>query len=95
MKEYTLDNYLNDKLKNEEFKEVYDESQADFEIMKAICDARISKSITQKELSLKTGISQADLSRIETGNANPSLKTLKRIAKALNCTLMISFVQKD
>ena len=94
MKRYTSKDYLKERLKDSEFKKAYEESQADFEIMKAICDARIKKSITQKQLSMKTGITQADLSRIETGNANPSLKTLKRIAEALDCTLKISFIQK-
>lgn len=94
MKEYTTKDYLNQRLQDSKLKEIYDESQANCQIVKAICEARISKSLTQKDLSNITGISQADLSRLETGNANPSLRTLKRIAKALDCTLTISFIPK-
>ena len=36
-----------------------------------ILKARIDKGMTQKELSEKTGITQADISRLENGNANP------------------------
>lgn len=50
------------------------------------------KGLTQKELSELTGIAQADLSKIENGNANPSLKTLKRLAEGLGKKLQISFV---
>ena len=50
--------------------------------------------MSQLELSRKSGITQADLSRIENGNANPSIRTLKRIAAALSCELNVSFVNK-
>ena len=53
---------------------------------------RKEKCFTQKELSELTGIAQSDLSKIENGNANPSLKTLKRLADGLGKKLQISFV---
>ena len=39
------------------------------------------KNLTQIELSQLSGITQADLSKIENGNANPSLNTLLKLAK--------------
>ena len=47
--------------------------------------------MTQKELAEKTGIYQADISKIERGLANPSVSTLKRLAEGLNMNLVISF----
>ena len=61
-------------------------------IIQAMIDAREKTGLTQKELSEKTGITQADISRLENGNANPSLKTLQRLAEGLGMTLKLEFV---
>ena len=50
--------------------------------------------LTQKQLSDKVGIYQADISKIERGLANPSVSTLKRLADGLDVELIIEFVQK-
>jgi len=46
------------------------------------------KNITQKELGETVGISNTYLSDIETGRTNPSIKTLKKIAKGLEINYM-------
>ena len=53
--------------------------------------ARLEKEMSQEELSEASGIQQADISRIEKGSANPSVKTLQRIADALGTSLNIFF----
>ena len=88
----TLDEFLEEQLQNPEFKEEYDALEPEFVVMQALIDARKDNGMTQKELSAATGISQADISRLEHGNGNPSLKTLQRIAKALQMSLRIEFV---
>jgi len=65
------------------FRKEYEYLEAEFQIIKEIIEARKDKNITQKELSDLTGITQGDISKIENGNANPSLKTLKKLAAAL------------
>ena len=70
----------------------YEEMQPEFDVIRAIVDARTSQNLTQKELSERTGINQADISKLENGNANPSIKTLQRLAAALGKTLKIEFV---
>ena len=50
---------------------------------------RIDKNLTQKELSDITGIDQGDLSKIEKGIMNPSIKILTRIADGLNSKISI------
>lgn len=57
--------------------------------------AREKAQMTQKELSEKTGIYQADISKIERGIGNPSLSTLKRLAEGLGMVLTIDFIVKD
>ena len=57
-----------------------------------IKEVRKSKGITQKELAERTGITQADISRIENGTRNPSLAMVKRIAEGLGMRLKLEFV---
>ncbi len=82
---------LNKQLQNKEFKAEWDNLETEFQIIQAMLNARNEKHITQQELSKLTGITQGDISKIENGNANPSIKTLKRIAYALDCELKLSF----
>ena len=56
-------------------------------------DARKDQHLTQKELSARTGITQADISRIEKGTRNPSLEMLKRLAHGLGMQLKIEFIK--
>lgn len=49
-----------------------------------IRNLRLSKGLEQSELAQRTGMTQGHLSKIETGKANPSLKTLKKIIKVLD-----------
>ena len=53
---------------------------------------RAARNLTQKELSEITGINQADISKLENGNANPSLKTLERLAAGLGMRVKVEFV---
>ena len=58
--------YKKKALSDSEVKREYDELQPEYDIIQAMIDARASQNITQKELSDRTGITQADISRIET-----------------------------
>lgn len=57
--------------------------------------ARDIAGLTQKELSERVGIYQADISKIERGIGNPSLSTLKRLAEGMGMKLKIEFVPRD
>ena len=50
------------------------------------------EDLTQKELAEKSGVRQSNISRIEKGQAVPSLVTLDKIAKALGKEVQVSFV---
>ena len=88
----TLNEMLENQMQDEKFRKEYEEMQPEFDVIRAIVDARTSQNLTQKELSERTGINQADISKLENGNANPSIKTLQRRAAALGKTLKIEFV---
>lgn len=83
---------LNKQLKDPEFKKEWDALETEFQIIQAIIDARTEMGITKKQLSDLSGITQAEISKIENGNANPSLKTLKKLAFAMGKKVKISFV---
>lgn len=87
-----FDDFLKEQLKDPEIKREYDALEPEFAIIRAIVDARIETGLTQKELSERTGIAQSDISKLENGNANPSIRTLKRLANAMGKTLKIEFV---
>src|SRR3989339_439255 len=50
---------------------------------KAVKKSRIAKSLSQKDLAFATGITQSDISLIEEGYKNITLKTLFKICKIL------------
>lgn len=83
---------LNEQLENSEFKKEWDALEPEYQIIKAMLDTRNEKAMTQKQLADITGIPQADISRLENGNANPSLKTLQRLADGMGMKLKLEFV---
>lgn len=88
----TLDESLAEQLQDPEFKKEYDALELEFQLIRAFLDARNERGLTQKELSQITGITQADISKLENGNANPSIKTLERLAAGLGKRLKIELV---
>ena len=91
----TLTEALNEQLKDESFKKEYDVLEPEYAIISSLIDARKSNNVTQKQLSEATGIAQSDISKIENGSANPTLKLLQRLAEGLNMSLKVEFVPKN
>ncbi len=91
----TLKKYLDEQLTNPKFKTAYDELEEEYVLIRAMIEARNRSNLTQKELAELTGISQADISKIENGTRNPSLKLLKRLADGMNMNLHIEFIPKE
>ena len=85
-------NYLNEQLQRPSFKAEWDALQPELTIAQAMIDARKESGLTQKQLSERTGIAQADISKLERGNANPSLRTLQRLAAGMGMNVKIEFV---
>lgn len=87
--------YLNTQLENPDFQKEWEASEPEYNLIRALVAARKEKHLTQKQLAEKTGIDQSDISKIETGNANPALSTLKRLADGLDMVLKLELVPKQ
>lgn len=90
-----FDAYLEEQLHDENFKKEYEDLQPERDVIKALIDARISRNLTQKQLAELTGINQADISKLENGMRNPSIKLLKRLADGMDMILKIEFIPKQ
>jgi len=88
----TLEAALAERMKEPGFRAEYEALEPEFAIVQAMIDARKKTGLTQSQLAEKAGISQGDISKIETGNANPSLNTLKRLAKGMDMRLKLEFL---
>ena len=89
-----FNDYLNERLKDDNFKEEYDKLDDEYSFAVALIEARNKRKLSQKQLAEKTGMTQADISKIESGNRNLSIKTLKRLADGLDMDLRIQFVSR-
>ncbi len=90
-----LKEYKNMRMKDPEFVQAYNEIQPELNVIRAMIDARLSMKMTQKELSEKTGIAQTEISRLENGTRNPTIRLLQRLADGMDMVLEVTFVPKD
>ena len=86
------DIFFNEMMKDPEVGKEYDALEPEFQLVRAMIKARHEAGLTQKELAAKTGIQQANISRIENGNGNPSVATLYKLAEGMGKKLVILFV---
>ena len=82
---------LGEQLKDPEFVREYKALEPDYEIIKQVIQSRSEQNITQKELAERIGIKQSNISRLESGNYNPSLEFLKKVASGLGKEVHIEF----
>ena len=87
-----LSDYRKQQMQDPEFRAYAEQLQPFADLAKAVVGARIERNLTQQELSKLTGVAQSDISRLESCEGNPSLKTLIRIAEGMNMHLQVSFV---
>ena len=83
--------FLDEQLEDPEFKAEWDALQPERALVQAMIDARKRTGMTQQQLAEKTGISQSDISKFETGGGNPSIKTLQRLAAGMGMILQVEF----
>lgn len=80
-----------DLLKDPKFRAEYQKLQPKYVAVSALIQARIQKGITQEILAKKVKTKQSAIARIESGNANPSIGFLQKLAEALGKKLVIQF----
>ena len=86
-----LQRHLAEQMKDPVFAAEWERQRPEREYIKAMIAARIEQNLTQKDLAIKTGIRQSNISRIENGNCSPTVATLQQIAGGLGKTLTIDF----
>ena len=91
----TLEEFIRKQMEKADFKKEYEAIQPEMDIIRAIVDARASRNLTQKELAERTGINQADISKLENGTRNPTIGLLKRLADGMDMILKIEFIPKQ
>lgn len=77
-------------LKNHNVRQAYDAMGLEYELVQTIIKHRLRRGFTQAELAKKIGSRQPVISRLERGEGNPSLDTLRRVAQALDMSLQVS-----
>lgn len=82
---------INEQMQNPNFRKEWESLEPERQIIRAIIEGREANGLTQKQLSEITGITQADISRLENGTGNPSIRTLKRLANGLGMQLKLEF----
>ena len=85
---------LNEQLKDPVFQAEWEALEPERQIIRAIIEGRERCDLTQRQLAEITGIQQADISRLENGTGNLSLRTLKRLAAGMGMQLKLEFVPK-
>ena len=85
---------LDEQLKDPAFQAEWEALEPERQIIRAIIEGRERRDLTQQQLAEITGIQQADISRLENGTGNPSLRTLKRLAAGMGMQLKLEFVSK-
>lgn len=90
----TYSDFKNSLLKNQGIRKAYDELAPEFAIAQVVIEKRLEEGLTQSELAKKVGTKQSAISRLESGNYNPSISFLEKVAKALNLNLEVSFSNK-
>ncbi len=86
----TFEEHKRKLLADPEVRKFYDELEPEYTIIRSIINNRLKKKISQQELAKKVGTGQSAISRLESGNANPSMRFLQKVAKALGTRLTIS-----
>ena len=89
-----LKDYKKEKMKDPVFAKASEEIQPEMNVIRAMIEARTSQNLTQKQLAEKTGIAQTEISRLENGTRNPSIKLLQRLADGMDMVLEVQFRPK-
>lgn len=86
-----LNKYFQKQMQNEEFRKDYNALEPQYEIVRQLINERNQLKLTQKQLAEKVGIKQSNISRLESGNYNPTMDFLQKIAQALGKELHVEF----
>lgn len=78
-------------LRNPGVKAEYDKLSTAYDIKREIIRLRLEQGLSQKALAERIGTKQSAISRLESGDYNPSVEFLGKVAHALGKELRIEF----
>lgn len=78
-------------LKDPEIRKAYDAFGPEFELMRMLIKKRVEKGLTQAALARKLKTKQSAIARLESGTANPTIGSLRKVARALDAKLRVTF----
>ena len=70
-------------------KKEFDKLVPRYTVISEVIKARIKNKLTQSEIAKKVGTKQSAIARLESGNINPSLEFLQRIAQVMGYKVMV------
>jgi len=86
--------YLDEQLKNPEFRAEYDALEGEFALIRQLIDLRIKRGLSQRQLAKRAEMQQPTIARLE-GGRTASLKTLRRVAEALDAQVEVRLVPRE
>ncbi len=88
MKSYTK--FKQQLFKDKQIRQAYEDLGPEFLLVRTILAKRIERGLTQAQLARKMGTKQSAIARLESGNYNPSIAFLEKVARALKTQLVVS-----
>lgn len=85
-----FESVLKESLKDPKFKKEYERLGPKYDLIRQVIEAKTKLGLTQKEIANRMGTKQSALARFESGNINPTLNFMQKLAKALNMTLKLT-----
>ena len=82
-------------MKNSKYKAQYEALGKEFQLARALIEARTRAGLSQTQLARRMKTSQSYVARIEGGQVRPSTAALERLAKATGSRLKITFEPAD
>jgi len=80
-------------MKDAKFRAEYERISPEMDLAFALSEARRNAGLTQAELALRMGTSQAAVARIESGRSAPKWSTIERYARAVGARPVIRLLQ--
>jgi transcriptional regulator with XRE-family HTH domain len=92
-----MEKFLSDPINKAE----YDKLEEEFAILSDMLEARAKAGKTQEDVAKALGTTKSAISRLEncgkvgTSSSSPTLKTLRKYANAVGCTLQIKLIPSN
>ena len=87
----TLDELHDRWSRNADYREAHERLGPEFDLARALIEARTRAGITQAELAARMKTTQSAVARLESGRVPPSTRTLEKVARATGTRLRIQF----